>query len=577
MRATVLLLSAAAMLLPACGCEKPLLEPQKPRTIEVPPYLTDTIGQRAVIGGLELIDVHGVGLVTGLNGTGSSVYPQGLRDRMLKELARHRVEGREAILADPNNAVVLVNGYVPAGSRAGEAFDLLVLAAPATQTTSLEGGTLLMVELARLGPARVGLARGPVLADGRGELFVSPFVLEDRPAPGPANLRPVAPGEERPPAAPAAEPARQSDPRVARILGGGACRQDRGFFLQLLEPSQRTVEQVVRHINARFPDAAKGKVELGLINLKVPGTFVDEKRHFLEVISAIYLIDSPDQRERRMRDLVAELRAGRDPSQVTAALEAFGPPVAALLEPLLAEANGGVRFHAAWTLARLGRANVVPSLEKFVRDDASPYQEQAVHALGELRGAGAAVIFEALEAKSPKVRIAAYLMLRRVAPSMLRIAPVPGRVELGLAPSRAEPFIYVSRRLEPRIVIFGQARVRPPLLVDTPRYLVSVAEGGQRLTIMNKRYGPTCRLETGLDVAEVVAAMAGPLAPAQDDTRPRALDLSYCDLVGFLDQASKKGALSAPLVFEPLEIVAPAAEFPATPGGPETDIVIPNR
>ena len=573
---------AALAALVCGGCGDVLQQPERVRDIPGPEYLGNTVGQRAFFTGGEPLLVRGLGLVTGLDETGSTTHPPGLRTRMLKIITPHGVPNPERILADPNTAVVTIAGYLPPGCRAGEKFDLVVTAAPGTQTTSLAGGTLLAADLARVEPTRTGTAQGSVLAVGRGELFVSPFVAEGRSTRAPPSgggIRPITPEQPDPPP-PADEPgppAMRSDPRVAWVLGGGQCRQTRAFYLNQLEPSERTAHQIIRHINARFPGAAKGNINPGIIDLKVPADYVHDKLRFLDVVGAVYLVDSPDRRERRVRELVAQLEAVSDRQAVVAALEAFGKPTIALVDPLLKHPDAAVRFSAARVLARLNQSNVLGVLDQFVRDDDSPYQEPAVLALADLSGGGgAAVIREALDARSPAVRITAYLVLRRIAPNMLTAAELPGRLELATVETRAGPFVFVGRQLQPRVVLFGDVRLYPPLLVDTPRLLASVREG-EPVTLVNKRWGAGHKIQTSLNVGRVVAVLAGPPGVTAEDPKPKGLDLLYSDVVGFLDQAFKAGALKARIVYEPVQIVTPAAQQLTTPGGPDTDIVIPPR
>lgn len=574
----LMLVATTALLCASCG---DVLKPaQRPREVEVPEFLGDTVGQRAVVTGGEPVLVQGVGLVTGLAGTGSTVHPQGLRMQMLKIITGHGVPDAERLLADPETAVVYVSGYIPPGAVEGERFDLVVGAVPGTQTTSLEGGALLAAELARAETVRASAPAVTVLAMGSGELFVSPFVVEDRPASGRApRLRPIAPDSAPEPAtSPNTGPERRIDPRTAWVLGGGRTLEARRFFLHQLDPSERTAQQIVRHINARFPGAARGNIDPAIIDLKVPAAYAEDKSRFLDVVGAVYLVDSPDRRERRMRELVERLRTDSDRRPLVAALEAFGKPVAKLLEPLLADDVAAVRFHAALVLARLDEAVAVETLGEFVRDDGSPYQEAAISALALItEGPGAVLIRSALDAANPAVRVAAYKALRRTAPQTLALAQIHGRMELAAVPSKAQPFMFVGRQLTPRAVAFGDVKLRPPLLVDTPRFLATARDGDTRVTLVNKRWGVGDRIETSLSVVDVAAVMAGPPQVTADSPRPKALDLSYSDVVAFLDQAFRNGALKARIIYEPVEIPAPMMEQLTAPTGPESDIIIPPK
>lgn len=586
-------IAVAAMLCGACGT--PLQKPTRPREIPVAPYLENTICERAFPSGGDQVLVQGIGLVTGLNGTGSTAHAPGLRTKMLKLISQHNVPDPEQLLADPNTAAVYVSGYIPPGGRRGERFDLVVMAAPGTETTSLEGGTLLETSLARMEPSRTGVSAGTQLAVGSGELFVSPFVVGDRgpsrrgPAGGDA-LRPVGPevgapqdipqdtsqdepspeGEERP----------RSDPRTALILGGGRCLHTRHFFLNLLEPSSRTAEEIVRHIKARFPGAARGNTNPGIIDLKVPEKYSLDKGRFLDVVGGVFMVDSPDRRDERIRELVSKLQTEQDRRGIVAALEAFGKPAVSLLEPLLGHREAVVRFYAAEALARLDQPSALGVLEAFVQDNESPFQEGAVRALGELEGgAGAAVIRQAFDVPSPAVRIAAYMTLRRVAPDLLDIVEFPGRKELAVVPTRAEPFIFISRQITPQVVIFGDVALDPPLLVDTPRLLASVIDGQTKITLIRKDalYGPRAAIETNLKLASVVAVLMAPPQSTPERPKPRGLDMSYSDVVALLDQASRKGALKALIQYEPVRILGSITEEMIVPSTTETDIVIPEN
>jgi hypothetical protein len=214
-----------------------------------------------------------------------------------------------------------------------------------------------------------------------------------------------------------------------------------------------------------------------------------------------------------------------------------------------------------------------------VRDNNSPHQEEAVRALGEIpHGGGAAVILSAFNAHKPAVRVAAYLTLMRVAPNMLQAVEIPYKFQLAVVASTAEPFVFVSRQLRPRVIIFGHVTIQPPLLVNTPRYLATVRDGETKMELVSKLYGPDQRVETSLKLVDMVEVMAGVFDAKPDKPRTRALDLSYSDVVGFLDRAYSEGALRAPLVLEAVEFVGQGGPQPTgKPGGRETDIIIPGK
>ena len=142
-----------------------------------------TIRDVASFANTDPIQVSGVGLVVGLEGTGGDPPPGGYRDMLVNELRKRGVENVKEVLASPNNAMVLVTARIPAGGRKGDPLDVDVLIPPGSKATSLRGGYLKDCPLYNFetsknlspnstGPNRalqghpVGRAEGP-----RGEVF----------------------------------------------------------------------------------------------------------------------------------------------------------------------------------------------------------------------------------------------------------------------------------------------------------------------------------------------------------------------------------------------------------------------
>ena len=192
-------------------------------------------------------------------------------------------------------------------------------------------------------------------------------------------------------------------------------------------------------------------------------------------------------------------------------------------------------------------------------------------------GAGSAVVLRAFDAGNPTVRIAAYTTLERVAPHLLPAVEIPGKFHLAVVESKAKPFIFVSRQEMARVVIFGDVKIEPPLLVDTPRYLVSVRTGERLVTMLNKKYGTKSRLQTSLLLADVVAGMARPVGVSERNRQVRGLNLSYSDVVGFVHKATVEKAVAAPLKLEPVRFMGPSGDRPTPEFGEATIIPIPDR
>src|SRR5712692_3885159 len=112
-------------------------ENEKDKTSEV-----KTIRDVASFANTDSVQVSGVGIVAGLEGTGGDPPPGGYRDMLLNDLRKRGVENAKDVLASPNNAMVLVTARIPAGARKGDSVDVDVIIPPGSKATSLRGGYL---------------------------------------------------------------------------------------------------------------------------------------------------------------------------------------------------------------------------------------------------------------------------------------------------------------------------------------------------------------------------------------------------------------------------------------------------
>ena len=109
-------------------------------------------------------------------------------------------------------------------------------------------------------------------------------------------------------------------------------------------------------------------------------------------------------------------------------------------------------------------------------DNKSEFQELAVESMGRLRsGVGLGVLSRALNAKSARVRVAAWQAMARLAPRTFISRVFPDKFSLSLVSTTGEPFVYVSRTLRPEVAIFGDVSIRPPALVETRRVTATAA------------------------------------------------------------------------------------------------------
>ncbi len=209
--------------------------------------ITTTVQTVCDVRGQEENDIFGIGLVTGLSGTGDSPnMTRQLVDNVLR-VAGVRIDVNN--LAPKNVAFVRVEAKLPPGIQAGRKIDVRV--STLGDCKSLQGGTLLFTELTDVNGVVYATSSGPVdvggfLASGQGASVSKNHVT------------------------------------VGTIAGGGKVERsvpveivsDHGFIYLDLRPSQSSFTNLVRiceAVNAVYPAAAEAATDGRTVKVQVPG------------------------------------------------------------------------------------------------------------------------------------------------------------------------------------------------------------------------------------------------------------------------------------------------------------------
>ena len=136
-----------ALLLVLAGCSMTAQSRAKIDEAPEPDYAVATVGDKTTVGNAAPIALGGVGLVVGLEGTGGEAPADGYRAMLTEELRKQGVNNVKAVLASPDNALVIVEASLPPGARKGDPLDVQVKLPPGSKATSLRGGYLRMCKL----------------------------------------------------------------------------------------------------------------------------------------------------------------------------------------------------------------------------------------------------------------------------------------------------------------------------------------------------------------------------------------------------------------------------------------------
>lgn len=438
----------------------------------------DTIGSLTYYDGMGPMRVRGYGLVVGLGKNGSSDCPRAIYDRLVQSLYKHHrfsssIVGvknitPEQLIADPDTAVVLVQGEIPPAAVEGTRFDVGVMALPGTQTKSLRGGRLFTADLEvfrEVGPS--ASISGQVLAMAAGPVFLNPFAEGDA--------------------------ATKSNPLEGIVVGGGVAVKDRRVRLVLTQPSYPKARQIQDRINTQFsgPTKVADALSPSFIQLHVPREFHDDTAHFLSLVRSLYLTRDPAFEGARAVALAEEIvHPTARHAQISQCFEGLGRAALPKLNELYVHNKDYVSFHAAVAGMRLGDHVAADCLAMHAAKADGEFRYQAIRAMGEAKGMGAAAVAlrKLLHDSDPRVQIAAYEALVKRGDPTIESVPIAGdNFALDHIPEASSNFIYVKRTGSRRIALFGdELQCSPPVLYRAPDGSVTInaAAGEEELTVL---------------------------------------------------------------------------------------------
>jgi flagellar basal body P-ring protein FlgI len=529
-------LRAGAWALVLCGllgCAQTQTRFQAGEDVEKDTPEVKTIGDVTVVDNAEAVPISGVGLVTGLNGTGAPAPPGGFRSILENDLHKHGCDNAKEILNSRECSLVLVSALVPAGVHKGDPLDVEISLPEGSKTTSLRGGFLQECVLYTYDTTHHAVpttTRPDQLLKG-----------EDRAKAKGALLVGFGDGDEA------------ATQKRGRIWGGGVSTHERPYYLLLTNEQQyaRVAALVAERINATFQGPyhgpgsglAEAKTKV-VINLKVPPQYSHNQARFLRVIRLIPLNEAPGvgspYRKRLENDLL-------DPAHcITAALrlEALGTDSIAVLKHGLQSEHALVRFAAAEALTYLGSSSGAEELAKLAKDQPA-LRAFCLTALASLDETICHFkLQELLSETSAETRYGAFRALRALRPDD---DAIPGEMLnesfwLHRVAPHSASLVHVSTTKRPEIVLFGEdAFMQPPFSFQAGAEftITAGADDNQciisRFSLSNGIHRKQCSLKLD-DVLRRVAELGG----------------SYPDIVDLLRRADGCHCLSCSVAVDAL-------------------------
>ena len=491
--------------------------------------LDKTIGDLAEVVAFNPIPVKGIGLVVGLQNTGSSECPPAVRDYLrqyiLTQVGRREIVNPDMMINSKDTAVVFVEGLIPAGTVKEEAFDVRVQAMPSTQTTSLTGGRLYTTDLKLVGQFEEAIATSRTLALAAGAVYID-NITDPKPS-----------------------------PLSGFVLGGGKSIENHQILLALFNPDFRIAAIIRNRINGRFGRNVATATSENTIYLSLPENFKYKKARFIELVKALYVTSTATAEDNQINLLVEKLQTEPEKTKYETGLEAIGKPAVSRLLPLLGSEDPQTRFIAARCLFNIGDDIALKILREFAQDSTSPFRIAAIGAVGDAgqRRDVIALMNRTVRDEDFDVRYAAYKYLQKYDDISIVRTAVAKDFYIDQVIQTSPKTVYVSRKDEPRVVLFGAPiDCEKDIFIesDDGQIIINALADENRISVMRKHpltgglMGP---LKTSFRLADVIKTLGDEPAP-EDEKQRVGLGVSYSEIVELLKKMCEKGAVKAVFV-----------------------------
>jgi len=358
-----------------------LRRPMSPKQAEaiLQPRALSSIGDMAIIQGLEPMPVLGIGLVTGLGDKGSdkASVPDEVRKEVVKSLMRD--ESRSfaeswALVKSRDTSIVQVSGAIPAG--AGTGFLLDVYIRPLDSAVSLDNGYLHQTPLRKFVTTEEGTVTGDTIAYAEGA--VTTAVSSE----GTVILG-------------------AGGSREGVVFDGGKYQEERILIIMLKDRyvSGNRAVLIEYLLNRRFGTAG---VQPGLppmvyaeavsnrsIFVRVPGAYRRYAGRFADVVRdtrGSYYYGAPPASA--LKGFQASLETGDPKSKYAASveLEAVGAAAVPYLEEALGKGDDWTKLYAGEALSYLNRPKAADSVLAAASAAEEQVRFEAVRFLGQVAG-----------------------------------------------------------------------------------------------------------------------------------------------------------------------------------------------
>ena len=508
---------------------------------------TPLISEYVNVGNLNVVILEGVGLVTGLPGTGGDPPVSPYRARLIEDMRRRNISNPNQILRSKSTALVLVRAYLPPLVKKGERFDVEVRVPGESETTSLNGGRLLETYLSEQAFIQgEGMLEGHIFAKAAGPILTGTTTDSEKDG---EDLGTLVRG---------------------RVLSGGMSLRDRNMSLLLRNAyrSERMSYRIANRVGTRFFDyqlegqripLAEAKTN-ELIELMIHSRYKDNYPRYVSVIRNMTLKESEVAERVRMQTLADDLQNPVTSEKASIQLEAIGKPALEVLKTGLKNSSLEVQFYSAIALAYLEDPSGIEVLAKTAKEEPA-FRIFSLAALAVVDDSDAFMALrDLLDGDSAETRYGAFRSLKSLDPNdpFVRGELMHSGFRLHVLDVEGDPMVHMTRRKMAEIVVYGTGQqFNMPLIGRAGKDIMVTGRAGEKtITIARITVDETERRVVPNNVPAVIRAVSE-------------LGASYPDVAQLLIQVRNSSNLVSRLEFDALPragrvYIRPDEEFKAS-------------
>lgn len=499
------------------------------------------IGDYVTFSGLNLVLLEGVGLVTGLPGTGGDPPASTYRTALLEEMRKNNVKNPNNILQSPSTALVIVRAYLPPLVEPGDTFDVEVRVPGGSEVTSLNGGWLMPCHLSEqaIVPGK-GILEGKTLAQATGPILVST-------GEGDSNLK-------------------AGVLKRGRIVGGATAKKSRDMLIFLRNDfrSVRNAKRIAETIGKRFHnyDRYGHKVPLAdpktdqKIVLKVPPEYKDNFPRYIRAVESIAFKESEVEQRVRMERLEEDLHVPDRAESAALQLEAIGKDSIPMLKRGLQADTLECRFHSAVALSYMQDSEGLEVLYEAARDEPA-FRVFAFAAMAAADDIEAFAFLEKLMSEpSLETRYGAFRAMTVLDENAPFVAgeDMNDEFKLHVLETTGSPAIHLTHQQKAEVVLFGsQQELRTPVAIRAGKNILITARSGDKTIAVSKH------VVGERDQREVVSTRLADVIRAVVE-----LGGTYPDVAQMLAQADRQENLEGRIGIDNLPLAGRQYQRPAS-------------